>query len=406
MSVSTFTQPDYTAQSGAAYKGNLDGAADVLKRLAASFAPHAQSTPDMTVRLDAGAIFDGTTLTEVAAQSTGTITAPSANPRIDRLVVDQLTGVVSVITGTEDASPTAPAITAGKVPVAQVSLVVSQSSIVNADITDERQLGVLGLGAAANKTDIPNVADVQTGEIAYAADAGSTDAYAITLTPAPSAYTTGMVINFKANTVNTGTATLNVNSLGAKTIKKLHDQDLEDGDIEAGQLVTVIYDGTNLQMQSQTAAAGGGVVKQVVSTQTGALSTGTTTVPTDDTIPQKTEGDEYLTLSITPKNTSNRLVIEAIVQVAHSVGGRHTVSLFQDAIADALATISTNAGSSDETHSLPLRHVMTAGTTSATTYKIRIGSNIGGTTTLNGTAGARLYGGVFASILKITEIEP
>ena len=71
MSVSTFTQPDYTAQSGAAYKGNLDGAADVLKRLAASFAPHAQSTPDMTVRLAAGAVFDGATLSEVAAQSSG-----------------------------------------------------------------------------------------------------------------------------------------------------------------------------------------------------------------------------------------------------------------------------------------------------------------------------------------------
>ena len=288
--------PDFTSQTASVYKANIDAGFAVADRLAWAFAPHEQDVgspqPDMTVRLEAGALFAGTTLTEVAAQSTGTITAPSANPRIDRLVVDQLTGVVSVITGTEDASPTAPAITAGKVPVAQVSLVVSQSSIVNADITDERQLGVLGLGAAANKTDIPNVEDVQTGEIAYAADAGSTDAYAITLTPAPSAYTTGMVINFKANTVNTGTATLNVNSLGAKTIKKLHDQDLEDGDIEAGQLVTVIYDGTNLQMQSQTAAAGGGVVKQVVSTQTGALSTGTTTVPTDEQIPQKTEGDE------------------------------------------------------------------------------------------------------------------
>ena len=85
----------------------------------------------------------------VAAQSTGTITAPSANPRIDRVVVDRATGVASVITGAENASPVAPAITAGKVPVAQVAFVVSQSSIVNADITDERQLGVLGLKTAA-----------------------------------------------------------------------------------------------------------------------------------------------------------------------------------------------------------------------------------------------------------------
>ncbi len=84
----------------------------------------------------------------------------------------------------------------------------------------------------------------------YAADAGSNDTYVITVTPAPTAYTTGAVFRFKANTVNTGTATLNVNSLGAKTIKKNYTQDLADGDIAAGQIVSVIYDGTNLQLLS------------------------------------------------------------------------------------------------------------------------------------------------------------
>jgi len=98
----------------------------------------------------------------------------------------------------------------------------------------------------------------QTGRIKthqwYAADAGANDTYAITLSPAPTAYTAGMVVNFKANTANTGAATLNVNALGAKTIKKLNDQDLATGDIEASQIVSVIYDGTNFQMQSQIAA--------------------------------------------------------------------------------------------------------------------------------------------------------
>lgn len=93
----------------------------------------------------------------------------------------------------------------------------------------------------------------QEGAAIYAADAGASDAYAVTLSPVPSAYTTGMVVNFKANTVNTGEATLNVNGLGAKIIKKNKDQTLANGDIKAGQLVTVIYDGTDFQMQSQIA---------------------------------------------------------------------------------------------------------------------------------------------------------
>ena len=72
------------------------------------------------------------------AQTTATITAPSVDPRIDRVVIDDTTGVVSVITGAEAASPVPPALTAGKLPVAQVALVVSQTAIVNADLTDER----------------------------------------------------------------------------------------------------------------------------------------------------------------------------------------------------------------------------------------------------------------------------
>lgn len=87
----------------------------------------------------------------------------------------------------------------------------------------------------------------------YAADAGSTDAYAITLSPAPTAYYAGMEIIFKANTANTGGATIDINGLGAKSIKKLHDQDLETGDIEANQLIVLVYDGTSFQMTSQIA---------------------------------------------------------------------------------------------------------------------------------------------------------
>lgn len=100
--------------------------------------------------------------------------------------------------------------------------------------------------------DIDNLISQGSGEI-YAADTVGTDAYAVTLVPAPTAYVTGMVINFKAGTANTGNATLNVNGLGAVNILKNHDQTLDNSDIEVGQVVTVIYDGTSFQMQSQVA---------------------------------------------------------------------------------------------------------------------------------------------------------
>jgi hypothetical protein len=89
----------------------------------------------------------------------------------------------------------------------------------------------------------------------YAASTTGNDTYVVTLVPVPAAYTNGMVVNFKPDTANTGAATLNVNGLGAKTIKKNFDQTLADNDIKANQIVTVVYESTTdtFQMQSQVA---------------------------------------------------------------------------------------------------------------------------------------------------------
>lgn len=97
------------------------------------------------------------------------------------------------------------------------------------------------------------------GTTNYCADAGSTDTYACNISPAPTSYVTGAVYYFLANTANTGAATANFNGLGAISIRKNKDQTLADNDIKAGQLVALLYDGTNMQMFSQlgNVSAGG-----------------------------------------------------------------------------------------------------------------------------------------------------
>jgi len=137
--VGTWTDPDHTAQSGQAYKINIDSAFDVAKITSNWFAVHEQASPDMTVRVESGFFFDyNGTITSYAAQNSGTITAPTTNPRIDRILLDPSDGSIDIVTGSEAASPSAPAITAGKIPLAQISLSVAQATIENTDITDER----------------------------------------------------------------------------------------------------------------------------------------------------------------------------------------------------------------------------------------------------------------------------
>lgn len=142
MGVATFVQSNYSTMSGTAYPLTIDGDFAVAKRFVDAFAPHEAASPNMTILLDAGPLYNVSTavLTEVAQQTTATITAPTTHPRIDRIVVDTVTGTYARVAGTEASSPVAPAIPAGKFPVAQILLQTSSIFIANSMITDERAL--------------------------------------------------------------------------------------------------------------------------------------------------------------------------------------------------------------------------------------------------------------------------
>lgn len=106
-----------------------------------------------------------------------------------------------------------------------------------------------GVGNAVARTQYASAGQVQDGALVYAGTAGGTaNAITVTLAPAITAYVTGMVVRFKAALANTTATTVNVNGVGAKTVKTRIGGDLVANDIVAGEFVTVGYDGTNLQL--------------------------------------------------------------------------------------------------------------------------------------------------------------
>lgn len=145
-------------------------------------------------------------------------------------------------------------------------------------------------------------------------------------------------------------------------------------------------------------------VLQVVNIQDGEVSTTTTTIPLDNTIPQITEGGEFMTLAITPTDANNQLKIEIVVNGSISTGATPIAALFQDSTADALASAWSNNGGSGDLTQISFTHFMTAGTTSETTFRVRAGMSTGGTFTFNGRSGSRFFGGTMASSITITEI--
>jgi len=147
-----------------------------------------------------------------------------------------------------------------------------------------------------------------------------------------------------------------------------------------------------------------GSVVQVVNTTSVAMATGTTVIPNDDTIPQNDEGTEFLTLAITPTNASNKLKIEVTGLWTSDAAGWLIVALFQDSTAGALAVSHDYDSVATAVVNHGLSHFMTAGTTSATTFKVRVGPHSSATVTMNGEDEGRRFGGVLGSSITITEI--
>jgi hypothetical protein len=117
------------------------------------------------------------------------------------------------------------------------------------------------------------------GAVNRCVSAAGTDTYACALDPAVTSYQSGTFYTFRADVANTGAATINFNGVGAKTIKKgngsNYTTDLATNDICATQEVTVMYDGTNMQIHSPTctAASSGGSTTLTYATGTDANTT-------------------------------------------------------------------------------------------------------------------------------------
>jgi hypothetical protein len=177
-----------------------------------------------------------------------------------------------------------------------------------------------------------------------------------------------------------------------------------------------ITEGTGITVANGDGAAGNptitatltGTVAQIVTDFDGAVATGTALIPFDDTIPDQSlsEGDEYMSATITPTSATSTLLIFAVLNFSSSTTGHMTLALFQDSTAAALKANTHRVDVVAAVAPSILIHSMAAGTTSATTFALRAGSNGAGTTTFNGVTGAQRFGGAMGSAFIVIEVKP
>ncbi|MDP2258483.1 MAG: pyocin knob domain-containing protein [Caulobacter sp.] len=105
-------------------------------------------------------------------------------------------------------------------------------------------------GTVADKSVTPAgmAGTLQSNGMLYGADSDAgANTVVVTLAPAPAALDEGMAVDVKIQATNTGPATLNLNGLGAVSIKRAGAA-LRAGDLVDGQISRFIYDGSFWQL--------------------------------------------------------------------------------------------------------------------------------------------------------------
>jgi hypothetical protein len=151
----------------------------------------------------------------------------------------------------------------------------------------------------------------------------------------------------------------------------------------------------------------GKIIQQARQSVTG-LATTTSVIPTDDTLPQSSEGDEFTTLSITPIYASSALLIEFNAMLGITTGGAAvTLALFRDSSTDAsCARFFSVANAGDSCLGSISCSVSSATAGVPTTFKIRYGTtNAANAANINGTNSTHYFSTAMQATFTITEIQ-
>lgn len=130
----------------------------------------------------------------------------------------------------------------------------------------------------------------------------------------------------------------------------------------------------------------------------------TTAIPIDDTKPQSSEGTQILSVSITPKSTTNKL--RCRFSGCMAVGGTESLVAFIITTAGGADAVAAWYGVANSGYTVQssIEFEYTPATLSAQTSSVRVGPQTS-SIRMNGAATTRYLGGALASILTVEEIK-
>ncbi|WP_178381954.1 hypothetical protein [Paenibacillus sp. P32E] len=146
---------------------------------------------------------------------------------------------------------------------------------VDGDLHGRRFVAYATTGVApfvvASTTEVPNLnpqlhggktlAEVVQGSLVFAVTTGTAAALAASINPAPAVLSAGLRLSIKTHVATTGPVTLNLNGLGAKSIKKPNGN---NPPLALGGVYTLVYDGSAFILQGEGGEYGTAGAAQVL----------------------------------------------------------------------------------------------------------------------------------------------
>lgn len=214
--------------------------------------------------------------------------------------------------------------------------------------------------------------------------------------------TTGIAQDKLKSSGVAGSVMQDTGTTGAWTVpKKIYTLADPASAADVGKVVTVTSPYTDGYVLAAPTSVGR--VVQCLVKLNGTADSTATAIPADATIPQITEGKEFVTLAITPVSATNLIHVQFSCFVGISAPGTTTVALFQDAIANSLYATGVIPSGTANAAPVTLDFWVAAGSTTARTYRIRFGPSAG-TGYMNQVAGTALYGAAAMSFLRVEEV--
>lgn len=132
------------------------------------------------------------------------------------------------------------------------SIAVDGQSTITADLPMDgnKHTAVDAASGMSSRTEYVSTAVLQDGDLTELGSvAGTGDVITAATTPAISSYAKGQRFSLVVGSTNTGAVTINISAVGAKAVQKLGAA-LVAGDMTAGDVALIEYDGTQFQMLS------------------------------------------------------------------------------------------------------------------------------------------------------------